>query len=384
MPLDYNSLLVAVGFAATGLAVTMFGSWLSSRADSFLLTWAVGVALVVTGVFSYSVYVASSGVMPQLLAFALLLGGFSLLLGAARQFRLGKLEWPLVAGLALASALSLLPSAALGLDGVTDIVFNLAAGALLIVTGHQYWQGRAEAPAPSVAITALYVATGLSFAICAVVLAANGQWVLGHAPHNWSENVNTIVGIAGVTGIGALSLALNQSRLARSHVRDAMTDPLTGLMNRRALFKQVGGAPVDRFTGVLLFDLDRFKSVNDEFGHSVGDEVIRRFAEAMNECLRGSDLCARLGGEEFVAVLPGTTTDRAHQIAERIRRAFAEVVVETERGSLKCTVSVGIAFPTADRSSFEQVLADADRALYRAKHTGRNRIASSINLRLAG
>jgi diguanylate cyclase (GGDEF)-like protein len=318
-----------------------------------------------------------------LLAFVVLLAGFSLLFGAARQFRYGKAEWTVVAVLALGAALALLPSATLGLDGVTYIVANTAAGALLLATGHQYWLARSDAPAPSMAIATLYLLTGLSYVTCAVVLAASEQWVVGHAPNNWSEDVNAIVAIAGVTGIGALSLALNQSRLARSHRHDAMTDPLTGLLNRRALFKHVGGIPVDRFTGVLLFDLDRFKSVNDEFGHSTGDEVIRRFAEVMTECLRGNDICARLGGEEFAAVLPRTTTERAHQVAERVRKSFAEVVIETGKGSLKCTVSVGIAFPTADGPSFEQVLADADRALYRAKNSGRNRVASA-NLRLAG
>jgi diguanylate cyclase (GGDEF)-like protein len=136
-------------------------------------------------------------------------------------------------------------------------------------------------------------------------------------------------------------------------------------------------------TGVLLFDLDRFKSVNDEFGHSIGDEVLRRFAEVMTECLRGNDVCARLGGEEFAAVLPRTTTERAHQVAERVRKSFADVTIETGKGSLTCTVSVGIAFPTSEWPSFEQVLADADRALYRAKNGGRNRVASA-NLRLAG
>jgi diguanylate cyclase (GGDEF)-like protein len=383
MPLDYNSLLLAVGFAGAGLAITMFGSWLSARADGFLLTWAIGVALLVAHVFAYSAYVGSPGLPLQLIAFALLLAGLSLLVGAARQFRDGKVPWRLVGGLSAASFALLIPPALLGLDGVTYIVANLAAGVLLAVTGRQYWLGRADAPAPSLAIAGLYVLTGLTYVNCAVVLAASGQWVVGHAPNNWSEELNAIAAIAGMTGIGALSLALNQSRLARSHRHEAMTDPLTGLMNRRALFKQVADRPVDAFTAVLIFDLDHFKHVNDAFGHSVGDDVIRRFGEVMSECLRGTDICARLGGEEFAAVLPRTTTDRAHQVAERVRKSFAALVIETPSGNLQCTVSVGIAFPTSELPSFEQVLSDADRALYRAKNGGRNRVAAA-SLRLAG
>jgi diguanylate cyclase (GGDEF)-like protein len=383
MPLDYNSLLLAVGFAGAGLAVTMFGSWLSARADGFLLTWAIGVALLVAHVFAYSAYVGSPGQLLQLIAFALLLAGLALLVGAARQFRHGKVPWLLVGGLGAASVAMLIPPALLGLDGVTYILANLTAGVLLAVTGYQYWLGRSDAPAPSFAIAGLYLLTALSYVNCAAVLAAGGQWVVGQAPNNWSEELNAIMAIAGVTGIGALSLALNQSRLARSHRQDAMTDALTGLMNRRALFKQVADRPVDRFTAVLIFDLDRFKQVNDAFGHSAGDEVLRRFAQVLAECLRGNDICARLGGEEFAAVLPRTTTDRAHQVAERVRKSFAELVIETVNGSLQCTVSVGIAFPTNELPSFEQVLSDADRALYRAKNGGRNRVAAA-SLRLAG
>jgi diguanylate cyclase (GGDEF)-like protein len=383
MPLDYNSLLLAIGFAGVGLAITMFGTWLSARTDGFLLTWAIGVALVVVHVFTYSLYVRMPQPVLQVVAFALLMAGFSFLFGAARQFRAGKPQWRIVAMLSAGSMLALVPAAIAGFDGLVIMTANFAACCLMLATAHQHWVGRAEAPAPSMAIAVLYFLTGISFGLCALVLAMHGQMVLGKAPDSWAEDLNLIVSIAGITGIGALCLALNQSRLARSHRQDALTDPLTGLMNRRALFKQVGDAPVDRFTGVLIFDLDRFKGVNDQFGHSIGDEVLRRFAEVMAECLRGNDICARLGGEEFAAVLLRTTTDRAHQVAERIRKGFAELVIETDKGSLQCTVSVGIAFPTTDLPSFEQVLGDADRALYRAKNSGRNRVATA-SLRLAG
>ena len=140
---------------------------------------------------------------------------------------------------------------------------------------------------------------------------------------------------------------------------------------------------LDRFTGVLLFDLDHFKVVNDRYGHATGDEVLRRFALVMRQCLRTTDIAARLGGEEFAAVLPRSTAERAHQVAERIRKSLADLVVETDLGDMQCTVSVGIAFPTGEGRMFEQVLGDADKALYRAKNSGRNRVASA-SLRLAG
>jgi diguanylate cyclase (GGDEF)-like protein len=383
MPLDYNSLLLAIGFAGAGLAISMFGSWLAQRTEGFLLTWAIGVGLVVAHVFALTAYIAMPMLVLAVVAFGLLTTGFSFLFGAARQFRTGRLQLRDVALLAGLTTAALVPPAAFGLDGLIVIIANYAASLLLLLTGHQHWLGRQEAPAANLAIAALYAVTGVSFALCATVLVVQGNLVLGGAPSNWAEDVNLIVSIVGITGIGALSLALNQSRLARSHRQDAMTDQLTGLMNRRALFKQAGATPVDRFTAVMVFDLDRFKSVNDDYGHSVGDEVLRRFALVMTEGLRGNDVAARLGGEEFAAVLSRTTTERAHQIAERIRREFGDLAIATEKGELRCTVSVGIAFPTTDLPTFEQVLGDADKALYRAKNTGRNRVATN-SLRLAG
>ena len=383
MPLDYNSLLFAIGFASAGLAATMFGSWLSARTDGFLLTWSAGVSLIVAHVFTYSLYVDSPHPAIQLAAFALLLSGLSVLVGATLQFRGSKMPWRLVIGLAAGSTLAFAPATLLGLDGLAVIITNLVAGGLTLSIAYQYWLGRAEATAPISALSVIYALTGLSFFPCSLVLIAGGQLSLGKAPDNWAEDLNLIASIAGITGIGALSLALNQWRAAGRHRRESHTDQLTGLLNRRALFNQIGADPLDQFTGVLLFDLDHFKRINDEFGHAIGDEALRRFALVVNENLRGRDVAARLGGEEFVAILPRTTTDRAHQVAERIRKTFAELVIVTEKGNLQTTVSIGIAFPAGDVRSLEQVLGDADRALYRAKNGGRNSVASA-NLRLAG
>jgi diguanylate cyclase (GGDEF)-like protein len=383
MPLDYDSLLLAVGFAGAGLALTMFGSWLTARADQFLLTWSIGVTLIVAHVVGYSIYVDRPRIVLLVIAFALLASALSVLYGAAQQFRGRRASVRTMAALAAGSTVALLVPAAFGLDGLADVVINVIAAALLLAIARQYWLGRAEAPTPIVAVAILYALIGLSFALCAVALLADGRFVLNKAPDNWTEDLNLFVAIVGMTGIGALSLALNQWRLAGRHRHEALTDALTGLLNRRALLERVGTQPLDTFTAVLLFDLDRFKGINDRFGHATGDEVLRRFAMLMGETLRGVDVAARLGGEEFVAVLYRTTPDRAHQVGERIRKSFAEMVVETGEGELRCTVSVGIAFATGDAHGFEQVLSAADRALYRAKQGGRNRI-SSANLRLAG
>src|SRR5690606_21825861 len=124
--------------------------------------------------------------------------------------------------------------------------------------------------------------------------------------------------IAGITGIGALSLGLNNARAARRHREEARTDALTGLLNRRALFDTFSGKPLDAGRAVVAFDLDRFKQVNDRYGHAVGDQMLKNFSDAMRQNLREGDHAARTGGEEFVLVLQNASSQLASSTAERI------------------------------------------------------------------
>ena len=377
MSLDYTSLLLAVGFSAACLSLTLFGMWLTARSEKFLLTWAISLVFVVGDIFVYDAYIDMPGRLMGIATLAFLLLGFSAMLGAAYQFRTGGSPMP---RMVLVSAISLavtLPPMALGYDGLGFMLENAFAALLLFATALEYWKGRDEAPALTIGITALYSATATSFALCAMVLAWDGKLILGHAPSNWAEELSLIIVIASMTGIGALSLALNQGRLARYHHRNALTDPLTGLLNRRALFDLHGDTPVGAFTAVVVFDLDSFKAINDEFGHAAGDEVLRMFASDLAGHLRPADVAARMGGEEFALVLKRTLPETVEATAEAIRAAFAAHRIETEMGSLMCTVSAGYAFGTKEGLSFDKVLSAADKALYAAKRGGRNRVTAS-------
>ncbi|TGQ73353.1 MAG: GGDEF domain-containing protein [Mesorhizobium sp.] len=374
--LYYTSLLLAVGFSAACLSLTLFGMWLTARSERFLLTLAVSLLFVVGDIFVYDAYIDMPGRLLGIATLILLLIGFSAMLGAAYQFRTGgsPVRLTLVGCMSL---LVTLPPMALGYDGLGFMFENLFAALLLFATAFEYWRGRDEAPALTIGITALYSATATSFALCAMVLAWDGKMILGHAPSNWAEELSLIIVIASMTGIGALSLALNQGRLARHHRRNALTDPLTGLLNRRALFDMHGNAPVGTFTAVVVFDLDSFKAINDEFGHAAGDEVLRVFARELAANLRPTDIAARMGGEEFALVLKRTLPETVETTAETVRTAFAARRIETESGSLTCTVSAGFAFGTKEGLSFDKVLSAADKALYDAKRGGRNRVTAS-------
>jgi diguanylate cyclase len=161
--------------------------------------------------------------------------------------------------------------------------------------------------------------------------------------------------------------------------RSARIDPLTGLLNRRA-FKELAEREIQRARrflhpmSLIVVDLDRFKSINDCHGHLVGDAVLEDFARVASAQLRALDVIARLGGEEFVVLLPGTNTEGALQLAERMRQAIADSRLALEGQVLGYTASFGIAAFEPRQPGLDRWLARADAALYEAKAKGRNRV----------
>ncbi|AYG57975.1 GGDEF domain-containing protein [Rhizobium jaguaris] len=380
MELDYNSLLLALGVSASCLAVTLGGSWFSRRPETFLLTCSAGLVPIVAGIFSYGAYVDKPRLTLAILTFVLFFIGFSTIWAAGYQFRMRRFSKTRVVLGSLTGIAASVPAMLAGYDGLAFIGDNSVVAVLLLLTAREYWLSRQEAPTPLYGITALYTLTAISFVLCAGVLIWNGSLVLGHAPDNWAEDFSLAICIAGMTGIGALSLALHHWRQAAHHRLEAITDQLTGLLNRRALFDLYGQRPFGPSMAVVVFDVDRFKSVNDQHGHAAGDVVLKLFAQELSSGLRASDTVARLGGEEFALVLDNALPGRAEQIAERVRTAFAAREVAVEGKSFTCTVSAGIALGTAEGIGFDAVLSTADKALYVAKRNGRNRVEIAVHL----
>ncbi|RWX76876.1 GGDEF domain-containing protein [Neorhizobium lilium] len=384
MMLDYHSLLLALGFSSACLMVTLFGTWFSRRTDFFLLTLVIALLFTVSGIGVYSTYTVNATLVSAGLAYGLLMTGFSVIYAASVQFRKGGRPWNRSLSVATISIGMGLPLISGGLDGLGFIVMNILTAGLLMGTAYQYWLARAEAPVPLGGMVILYTVSGISFVLCAAVLIQEGNLTLGHAPDNWAETLNLGVCIAGMTGIGALSLALHQWRLAAHHRNEAMTDSLTGLLNRRALFDGHGHRMLGVSTAVVVFDIDRFKVINDEHGHAAGDLVLKLFASDLSADLKAQTTAARLGGEEFALILDEVMPGRAERIANQVRRRFGARDIEIGGHVLRCTVSAGVAVGLPGGQPFEAVLNLADQALYEAKRGGRNRVELAAHLRSIG
>jgi diguanylate cyclase (GGDEF)-like protein len=181
--------------------------------------------------------------------------------------------------------------------------------------------------------------------------------------------------LALLAGI-AIWVQLSQLHMLLRLYREATLDPLTGLANRRVLLKWIDNeieqdpaAPLS----VLIFDLDRFKRINDTYGHSTGDVVLRAFAQILRRELGGKQLGGRYGGEEFLALLPDSGLEDALAVAERIRLACQAVVVEGPDGQvIQFSTSIGAAQRRPDEG-YDALLSRADLGLYQAKREGRNR-----------
>ncbi|MGH3445915.1 MAG: GGDEF domain-containing protein [Nocardioidaceae bacterium] len=184
------------------------------------------------------------------------------------------------------------------------------------------------------------------------------------------------------------SLAVEAEEAWRVAERLAATDALTGLLNRRR-FHEVGvpayqqAQITEEPIAVLLLDVDNFKSVNDRYGHAVGDLLLQRVALACESQLRDTDILARWGGEEFVALLPTATASTALEIGERLRAGVEALHVEVQGGAaVTPTISIGVNVATSVPDveggvpAFDRFIEGADRAMYVAKRAGKNRVSS--------
>lgn len=204
-------------------------------------------------------------------------------------------------------------------------------------------------------------------------------------PSVFNYTVNALFATLWCFGFVLLNSARLEVELDASRAeleRLAATDPLTGLRNRRAFFREAGSElrRARRYklpVALLMIDIDRFKQVNDRFGHLAGDELLRQVAAVLTRELRATDIHARFGGEEFIALLVQTPASDVAPTAERLRRAIAELSVESLGNLFGTTASIGTAAVADGDVELDELLRYADAALYKAKSAGRDRVISA-------
>lgn len=377
MTFDYGSVLLAVGASGVALSFTLFTNWLRQRGSGFLMTWALSIAVVVFSVIAFALFSTSRNLFLGAMACILLTTAISIHYGGLVQFRDGVLPVRLVAVLSVVMAIPLAAAFALGADGLGFWLVNGLSAALIFFCGASYWGMRAESPGAIMTIAFLHHVLAITFVLCLVVGAQDAPlYLVEGSPQNWAEVVNLVASVIALTGIGGLLVTVHQERISRQHKHNALTDPLTGLANRRALFELYESEAVPENTAIVVLDLDAFKALNDTYGHAVGDAVLKNFAKLLRGLIAPGDAAIRLGGEEFVLVLPDRTGPDAMALAERVRAATARTVHEVHGHKIMCTVSAGLAVAETAGKSFDTLLRKADNALYLSKRNGRNRVTA--------
>ena len=179
-----------------------------------------------------------------------------------------------------------------------------------------------------------------------------------------------------------IGVSLERARLFQEVQSLALTDPLTGLHNRRSIFELgrvelMRAERMNRPFSCMMLDLDHFKQINDNYGHDAGDQILQEFANRCKKSVREVDLVGRYGGEELIIIMPETDLKEALPVAERLRAAVCKNPVQISGQELCITVSIGVAQKDENTLRLETLVARADQAMYIAKHKGRNRVATS-------
>lgn len=231
-----------------------------------------------------------------------------------------------------------------------------------------------------IAMIVLVLVLGLRAAVALSGYSEFAQPQNAAVPH--LVQIISFIAVMATALLGSIGFVLMvKERTDREIMHLAMTDSLTQVPNRRALMEHAGHALARRSgspLALLMIDVDHFKLVNDSHGHPAGDEVLSKVASLLAGRLRGHDLLGRYGGEEFCVIVPDTDTVGALTLAESLRETIAYTPIATECGVVSITVSIGISHcPANVTRELKEVLAEADAALYTAKHTGRNKVVCS-------
>lgn len=312
---------------------------------------------------------ASQGMSLDVSAIAILATSYLLVLATAQRagIRRGRYLLGLICIAASLSAFYFPPGPMFSIQVGGTALFWAVAGA---ISGWRGWTQRNVGDAV------------IAFAGLLMVVGQASAWIQwgdhGALPQAQSIAFGIYSAAYALVVVGFLASVLLEYQQHLSHL--ATEDPLTRLLNRRGLEDAIyvslaSAARSNTNTSAIMLDIDHFKQVNDSFGHEVGDRVIQQIAQVLQRLSRTSDVIARVGGEEFLLVMPNTDGNAARTVAERLRRAIGDEALLVDGQRIAVTVSLGVT-TVEGTVDLEDLSREADRAMYEAKRGGRNRVAS--------
>lgn len=379
MNLDVNTLFLVTVYVEAILGLLLLFAWVQNSQIYAVAWWGSAHLLRAGSITLFGMYGQIPDVFTVDLANAILLTSFAVTWTGARVFDGRSLEpIGLMAGAAFWLFISHLPVVSESPELRTLVSAGIIAGYTWLAAA-EFWRGRAEPLVSRLPAVFMLFAHGALFLlrtpITALVPWSGARQALGSV---WLTVLSSEALLFTIS-IAFILLAMAKERTALRHKTDSLVDPLTGISNRRGFLLESERvtkrqAENPQLAAVLLIDLDNFKSINDRFGHALGDRILRMFAETAASTVRPSDFVGRLGGEEFAAVLYNVGRERALAIAERIRSAFAEASMTIDGKEVAATLSIGMVLSNARHFDVPELLAQADQALYRAKERGRNRV----------
>ncbi len=379
MNLNVNTLFLVTIYVEVILGLLLLFAWVQNTAITAVAWWGFAHLLRAASVVLFGLYGSVPDIISIDFANAILFTAFAVTWTGARVFdHLRPKPVLLFAGAALWLVVGRMPALADSFN-VRVLISSGIITAYTWAAAYEFWRGRSEP------LVSRWPAIFMLF--------AHGSLYLLRSPFGamlpFSPTGNEVYDSVWMTvlsfeallftiAIAFILLAMAKERTEHRHKTAALVDPLTGIANRRA-FLQDGEAQLKRLVAdprpiaVMLLDLDNFKSINDRFGHAIGDRVLQLFAHVGSRSMRRADLFGRLGGEEFAALLFDATRDRAFAVAEEIRSGFSAATGEVEGRPVVATVSIGVVISRDAVLDLSALLAQADHALYRAKDNGRNR-----------
>ena len=378
MHLDVQTLSVVTVFITALLGALLVFAGLQNRSIRAPMWWGAAHIVNASGLGLLSSHGAAPDFVTNDLANALVLLGYSLTWSGARVFDGRKIYPPLVL-LAPAIWLGLCRLPAFANADLRVVVVSTMLAFLALRAAEELWRGRDEplmSRWPSVIVLLAYAAVLLA-RVPATLLSPSFQddslmRGLSFALLAFGTLLFTVV-------MAFLQLNMTKERTELKHKINSLVDPLSGVANRRAFLDRAASLIRQQEAdqeplAVLLFDLDHFKQINDQLGHAIGDAVLQVFAGTATKTLGADVLFARIGGEEFASCLPVGDIDEAYAIADRVRRNFGAAAARFGNDRLSPSVSAGVTLGCDSRATVAELLSIVDRALYRAKEHGRNRV----------